>query len=175
MTSNELEELSSIELIIPDIVFLNIGIVDCAPRKYDRNSILIKCIERSPKSIRNRIYRFKKKHSARKVEYAYVNSADYRKNIINFIEKCRKNGVGKIILLSIPKPLDKLSVKSPKLLEQVDCYNKILKDISSSITNVQYLNVLQDQKDVNFVDDGYHLTARGHNEITEVIINAGVL
>tara|TARA_B110000238_G_C15880385_1_gene333194 strand:+ start:155 stop:559 length:405 start_codon:yes stop_codon:yes gene_type:complete len=65
----------------PDIVIMQLGIVDCAPRYLPELSFRLKIINRLPFGINKTFWKLLKKHKTRNPKYANVVPPKFRKNL----------------------------------------------------------------------------------------------
>jgi len=158
-----------IDLVNPDLIIIQLGVVDCAPRvisRYERkimNSFIF------PKFIRERIIKSRSKNRANltsinPLKKVYVSLNDFESILNQFIEK---NSDKKILFVPIiydEKTLDGAFVSNCKL------YNKTILNIAKYNSNFICLDVDYLLKNsVNFCKDGYHLSSKGHKSITKKI------
>lgn len=146
-----------------DIAVLELGIVDCAPRKFSRletkflsfipgfiSKHVVKLLGRMPSDSR-----------------VYVCSSEYKKNIEIF---CKSNKDNRIIIVEIMPASSAFLKKNPTAYLNISKYNDVLGEISNSIDNVNIVKTSDMSGSEFFLEDGYHLSPLGHVEVFERVI-----
>lgn len=147
----------------PDIIILQIGIVDCGPRAFS------KLEEDFFKS--NRLFRFirriisktglsKKIRNIRRL--SWTSSKAYRRGCEFFITKFPNS---KVFALSIVPTSSEYEKQVPGISKKIENYNKILKDVFK-----QNLINLDSIPAEGIMSDHHHLTKVGHQYVYEKII-----
>lgn len=144
----------------PDVLFFQVGIVDCYPRALKKSELAI--LKRIP--VFNKVsHSLVKKYYNQIVEYrniSYVSSEKFKANC-NII---RSKFIGKqLIILPIAPSSDYFSLKNNKVADKINEYNTILKSIFQT-SFIEDLYQTVDHKDL-FLSDGYHLSEKGNNHI----------
>ncbi|XDD51528.1 SGNH/GDSL hydrolase family protein [Leptospira sp. WS92.C1] len=148
----------------PDIIILQIGIVDCTPRSVREKEL--KLFQFLPEKISNKIHQYVKKNHIkliykRKIKYVYP--AEFEANLNQF-KSIFENA--RIFAIAISGPNDSLSKNNPYLVDAVDLYNEILKKLfGSSFINPYSRHDL----DANLLEDGIHLSRRGHLVVANAV------
>jgi acyl-CoA thioesterase I len=154
-----------LEYYMPDIVIIQLGIVDCAPRLFNKDKLIVKIIDRLPKLIKTIIYNTKLRITGRLVENSYVSLSFFKKNLINYLDRAKQNKTRKIIFISICYPDERMRSKNPNIYDQVDLYNNVILNVSKLFDDILVINPLDSRihNDVIY-EDGYHPNSYG-NEI----------
>ena len=106
-TTNDLKSASDADLSGTDYLIIQLGIVDCAPRRFSRLENAI--IYRLPGFIEKLIMSFLIKIRDRSNRRVYVKKDRFRENIINMIERYH----GDILFVKILPAIDTLLKKTP--------------------------------------------------------------
>lgn len=161
------ERQDILEYFKPNNVIIQIGITDCAPHYFSQYIIL--ALSKFPKTIRDFIYGFKRKFSVRKKSNCYTSLDDFKKNYIEYIKRCQKCNVEKIIIILIAKPSATFEIKSPFIKEQVDKYNEFLISLENEFSNVHCIEPFDNNIDDYYIDD-FHVNYEGQSILCEQII-----
>lgn len=152
-----------LEAFMPDIVILQLGIVDCAPRllnKYERKIISI-----LPSVMKQIFIKLIKKFKKRSLTNTTVPFHDFRSNLDNYISRAEKI-VKKVIIIPISIPDNSFFAKNQDALFNIEKYNNYYFELANEMNNVFCTNVLSPKIDINAVyQDGYHPNELGHNFI----------
>jgi acyl-CoA thioesterase-1 len=173
-TSNVYTE--SVYFTNPNIVIIQVGIVDCAPRVISKKEHSLLNRHYFPNFLKNYIIKSRKdrreailsKGSLKKV---YVQPTMFQENYSNFLSKIGKyNDEIEIIIIPILGDLDVLESKSIGYSQNINIYNNILKNVSD-IHSCHYLydlvNIMNDKK--CYTKDGYHLSVLGHSRFSDTL------
>lgn len=152
----------------PDIVFFQIGINDCAPRIFKKNSFLAKLIYENKlfeKITLNLIPRLINKYRyeiTKMFKSSYVDIDLYEKNYNRMIEKIKLlNPNCKFYVISILNSSQKLSKKSYAIQNNIEQYNKRLQNLFKE----NYIDINEIEFDNIFINDGVHVTKEMHQLI----------
>jgi len=80
-TTNVLKSIDCLEYYNPEIVIIQLGIVDCAPRILNRNTLFYKILSRLPNSIQTKIWGVVKKVKKRSVNTVDVDEKKFEDNL----------------------------------------------------------------------------------------------
>lgn len=167
----DIEGKDVFEYYNPDIVIIQLGIVDCSPRLM--GSMESKIVSLLPKLLRKKYISIIKKVRNRSEKRVKVKLNHYRKYLLNYIKKVNEYNC-KIICLKIGNVGKSTLVKNPKINISIENYNNVLKEICSSF-DLQFIDPFFNSSDVNkgeyTIDDGYHLSAKGNQVISSTIID----
>ncbi len=166
-TTNSLVNRDALENYNPNIIILQLGIVDCAPRLYKTNSLLVKIVNRSPLFIKKNFWKVSKKIKKRSILNADVNLKKFEKNITNFLDRCKILEVEKCIIIKIQKPGKIMINKNPEIIKAVNLYNTIFDHMEKIYDFVTVINPLKDGNDDFYIIDGYHVNKIGFNKVYE--------
>jgi len=165
-----------LEFYEPEIIVLQVGIVDCAPRYLSRTSKeLVKAL---PSEIltTGSIYAARgfRRRSPRR---AYVSESEFRENLRAYFQRARDAGVAEVISVKILSAGEKYRDRNPVAVEPIREYNTAMDDIAGEFDRVTVLHPLADSAereeaivDEFTVSDGYHLNADGHERLYERIV-----
>lgn len=158
------------EVYMPDVVILQLGIVDCAPRLIAKKSIEHKIVARMPDMVKGKYIRLIKKYRKRTKKNAYVNPTKFEQNVTSYIKRCKINQVKKIIIIAIPEPSEQFIIKNPKVVESVLEYNNIYEKICSEYDNEKIVFPLKQMAvDIPIYEDGYHPNSSGNQLVYESV------
>ena len=165
---NSLELISKdyLENFQPSIVILNFGIVDCAPRLYKNNSIVIKCINKLP-FVSKYFWKLSKRFKKRKIANSDVQIELFRKNIIDYLSRCKEIELELCIIIKIQKPGTNFVKKSPDIVKAVKLYNQVFDDMSTQFNFLKVINPLDSASNTDYLEDGYHLNENGFLIVNE--------
>ena len=149
----------------PDIVILQVGIVDCAPRLFKSSSTFIKLINRTPKFINEPFWKLVKKYKKRSDKNADVSLENFKFNLENFIKRAVKINTEKIILIKIQKPGLKMVNKNPFILDSIKKYNLVFDDLKNKYNLIIVINPLDFANENDYVEDGYHVNQNGFHKV----------
>jgi lysophospholipase L1-like esterase len=157
-----------LEFFMPQVVILQLGIVDCAPRLLNDNER--KIIRKLPSGIAGAYIKMVKKLRKRNPYKTMVNRKSFTQNLENFLERCKKAET-KVIVTSISIPDSNMVAKNPMILQNVKEYNDIYLQLEKKYEFVEVTNPLQaiDYK-YTIYEDGYHPNALGHQIIYKEIV-----
>lgn len=152
-----------LEAFMPDIVILQLGIVDCAPRllnKYERRIISL-----IPLGMRSSFIMLVKKYKKRSTKNTTVSLQNFKNNLDNYLYRAEKIAK-KIIIIPISIPDSTFLAKNKEALINVETYNNYYFDLALKKYDVVCTTVLSPNISVNSVyQDGYHPNQLGHNFI----------
>lgn len=163
-----------LEFYEPDIVILQLGIVDCAPRYISKNSKVLKIVNRLPAIGKKIFYKILKSVRNRSVKHAEVSPEKFRANIETYLKRCETVGVKKVVVIKIVTPDERMAKKNPTIKLAVNLYNTIYDsfvDKFNFYVTIDPLNYDFIQEDI--FEDGYHPNQRGNlyvfNELKETL------
>lgn len=147
----------------PDLVILQLGICDCAPRVMKRS--VARLFHRLPFNLGFRFSTLLEKIRGRKVENCYVPISDSEFNIRRYIDRATSIGT-QVIVISILPVSQFLFAKNPRIKEQIEKYNAMLNRLSDEFP---CLSVIQPFEGLSTIDDlfidGYHVNQKGSHYI----------
>ncbi len=160
LTTSEIKkELETGQILAyePDVVLLQIGIVDCYPRALKQYELLV--ISKIP--IINKIFRYLIKRFYSKIikfrNISYVSQTEFKKNLIFIKEKYKDV---KILAIPIGPANINFCKKNPLIEKNINIYNSILEEIFGK----QYIKNSYHNVDVEklFLSDNHHLSLYGN-------------
>lgn len=170
-----LSEFNEIDLVNADMIILQVGVVDGAPRIFTHFEKSI--LKRLPSGIRNRIISFRKKrrnkitgrNPLKKVD---VKPDKFEEYLSLFIEKAKSRNPRTIItLIPIIANYEVMESKSKGFTQNIELYNsiieKVAKETKALLTNIEPF--IQRKNQLLFCSDGYHINAKGNQELYKSI------
>lgn len=170
-TTNALASKDFLENYNPNIVIIQLGIVDCAPRIYNTNSLLIKIINRLPTYFKDFFWFISKKYKKRSQENAEVSLHKFKENIENFVQRCKITGIDKCIFIKIQIPGQAMVKKNPEIINSITLYNEVFDQVAVKYSFVKVLNPLFEGNQNWYVEDGYHVNKNGFQQVYNSLIN----
>lgn len=155
-TSSSLKDFSQLE----GFGIINLGLVDCAERKFSK--LEHRVLARLPKTIVKILLKLIKRSPS--LERAYVKKNKFIHNIESFIQNNQKL---KLVIVSIISGSEDSDLSDTTRL-QIASYNLALKEISHRM-DIEFLDVNSFLDSDCFMHDGYHLSARGHKLVSQLI------
>lgn len=159
-----------LEFYLPNIVIIQLGIVDCAPRLIKRSSLFSKILEKSPEKLKSFIYKLIKKIKKRSSKNADITPDQFYNNLNNYLSRCKKNNVEKVILIKICTPNNTLKEKNPEIFDSIVFYNKIIDKLTEQNSFVNSIDPLNSNITHDIYADGYHPNKCGNELVFEEII-----
>jgi len=156
----------------PNIVIIQLGICDCAPRLFSQKEKGI--ILNLPKFIRKKIIKFFSKHRyffTKRFPKVYVNIYYFRKKYQQILTEIKKIGAYPIII-NIAKPSQDLLNISYNYLRNVRSYNAVLSNLAEKKKQcglIDLYSLIEDDPNMLW-KDGIHLTKYGHKKLAEILI-----
>jgi hypothetical protein len=149
-----LKQVSYHKLFNPDIVILQVGIVDCAPRFMSRLALDITY----QFGLLGKFFRniFNRKWIRKRINLSYVNQKKFR----IYIKRIQAGFDCPLIALSIIPASDLYEEILPGVRKKIDLYNKILKEEIKFIIETD--NIL---KVDGVMTDHHHINKNGHRYI----------
>jgi acyl-CoA thioesterase-1 len=163
--------ICDLEYYNPDVVCIQLGIVDCAPRIFSKRDCSV--VSSLPVKIKKPLIKFLSKRRLLLTKYfpkVYVKINDFEKNmqiILNSIIKCKALP----ILINIPKTSERNVQRSSNYLLNIKKYNKVLDDLTSrnNCASVDLYNII-DKNPEYLWTDGIHLSKEGSKALAEEIV-----
>ena len=151
----------------PNIVILQLGIVDCAPRLL-KKGIETKLVRYLPKTIADVYIKSVKKIRGRNQNNTYVSASKFEQNIMTYFNRCQKQSVKQCIVIKIGTPSEEMVQKNPDIVKNVQKYNAIYDKVEKIFSFVKCIDPLNSLKtnDSIFID-GYHPNSLGNKYVFE--------
>ncbi len=161
-----------LELYTPDRIILQQGLAECAPRLFKKNGFEQKFINKYlPAKIRADYVKAIKEKRGRNPEFTDVSPEQFRSNIYNFAERCRKLNV-KFVIIKILRPTDLFLTKSPFVKQNIDLYNGIYDEAAREFENITLIEPVKPEVDVNRIClDELHVDSEGHKLYFKAVEN----
>lgn len=170
-TTSLLNSKDSLEIYQPNIVILQLGIVDCAPRFYKTNSYLLKVVNRLPEIVKTIFWKTTKVIKKRSIKNADVSLSSFEFNLRSYLVRCEREKVERCIIILIQKPGTNMLLKNPNLLDSIGLYNERIIKCALEFNFVKCIDPLRESTDDDYVEDGYHLKSSGFNRVFESLKN----
>jgi len=166
-----------LEYYMPNIVIMQLGIVDCAPRLI-KEGLERKIVGKLPHSIADKYINFLKTYRKRNPNNVYVSIQRFKENLRDYSHRCRNIDLQKLIIIKIPIPSKDMVVKNLQIIENVNKYNAIFDELSSDYFFITCISpLIPTIADNNIYVDGYHPNAIGnklvYSEILKVLLSLG--
>lgn len=151
-----------LEFFKPDIVILQLGIVDCAPRLlYNLGK---KIVNRLPNFVSTSYINFIKLIRKRNIENTLVPIKKFRSNLELYFQRCLKENVQKVIIVAISYPDEKMVRKNTDIGTNVDSYNMLFYEFAMKYDFITILTSLDSRNSKEEIfEDGYHPNIYGNN------------
>lgn len=160
-----------LEFFMPNVVVLQLGIVDCAPRLFKKGSLEFKLVQKAPSSIRTNYISLIKNIRKRNVNRVEISPEKFYYNLNNYFQRCLENAVEKLIVILIPYPDERMVKKNIEIISQVIKYNNIYLELSHKYNFVEICSPLDSKKyDIEIFEDGYHPNHSGHDLVYLAIV-----
>lgn len=162
--------LYDIKQFLPDIVIIQIGIVDCAPRifgKIERN-----IIAHLPASFSAKVINFCSKRRLFLTKYfpkVYVNIKDFETNMRKILDAIKEIKAIPMIV-NIAKPGPEILSRSYNSLQNVTDYNEVHHRLCAEY-NAEYVdafNITENDKHC-LLNDGMHFSKYGHKKLADIL------
>lgn len=152
----------------PNIVTIQLGIVDCAPRLFGRyTGIMIDFLPNLIKKVIIKSASKNRKKITKRFPKTYVPKEKYRKNIEKIVEIIQKMGA-KPILIEICDTTEEKKKRSHNFEKNIKDYNTILKEIATE--KDIHLIELFNKGEAIILSDGIHLNKKGNEFLTNKIL-----
>lgn len=157
----------------PQMIILQLGVCDCAPRYLRTTSFLYRLLCHLPEKMSTVCWKVVKALRKRSINRTDVSLERFRLNVDQYVKACMNNHVSKVIIVQIATP-GKAMIKSNSLIElSVKRYNQIYEEIAAKYPRVVILiNPLHSGDSFCYVADGYHPNGMGNRLVADALINA---
>jgi hypothetical protein len=159
-----------LETYMPDIVILQQGMAECAPRLFRKQSLEYYMVSRMmPARIREWYIEYVKRHRVRNPDITDVEPDQFRENITGFIKRAR--GISaRVIIIPILPPADILLKKSPHILNNINRFNAIYHEAARMFPNVTIVDPFRNGTDINeLAIDEIHVNQKALRMIFEAL------
>lgn len=173
--SSDLEEhhKRELEYYNPQILVVQIGIVDCAPRYFRKWEKAI--LDLIPIDIVSSGLFFVGKHLRdRSAKRAYVKQSQFKLNLQSYCRRVEQTDVNQIFLTKILQPTQELLENNPQIEWCITEYNSIIDEVACEFDIVETIRPLdndpateQELAAEHTLADGYHLNSDGHRRLFE--------
>lgn len=167
--------------LLPDVVVLQVGVVDCLPRlmsKYERRILGVFSRIQGFRRLARFYISFKSKrrlYFTKKKQISFVGSSEFESNMMQFRNLMRRIGC-KVIAINIPHPGPGLSERTFGVGEAVSRYNGIIDQVFSGSAHavVDLYNMTKSNPSL-LQDDGYHIRWECHELLYKEIFENNLL
>ncbi|MGZ5255996.1 MAG: SGNH/GDSL hydrolase family protein [Flavitalea sp.] len=150
------------ESIHPDLVIVQSGIVDCAPRGFSKFELSLIRKTAFSRYLMFKVVGVDKMRTMRKVTYTPI--GNYQANIKKL---CKQFSYAKVFWLGIAPVKDVYEKQLQGVTENVKKYNQVLKDMSAG-SGFTYIPMDEFPLD-GFMSDHHHFNQTGHKWVSEKI------
>lgn len=170
-TSLLLNSPDRLEYYKPNIIIIQLGICDCAPRYFKKGTFEERIIRLMPENFRKKYISIVKKTRSQSDKRAYVGAETFEKNFTDYIKRAIDLNIEKVLVVKIGKSGDAHIKANSNVQKSIDKYNMILENISKSFPKLELIDPIGEYFDVNKItlEDGYHLNELGHRVVFEYI------
>ena len=158
-SSDLLNQVSYHKVYDPDLVIIQVGIVDCVPRFATKLEVILLRKMGYVGAFVLKVLNHKRIRKIRKI--TYVDPALFERNVVTIQNKF--NGT-KIYFLGILPATEAYERILPGVRKRIIEYNKILKE------KTDYISV-EDFESSGIMSDFHHLNQRGHKQLIDKIVN----
>lgn len=158
----------------PDIVILQLGICDCAPRIILQNDFKWLLIERILNRINKKLFwKLVKKYKKRSPNVVMVQYDSFKKNVSQYFDELiNKEHIKKIVVIKIgASQNEKLRKSSPFLKDNINKYNLVYDELAAGsngiVSVIDPINALPEEF---FVEDGYHVNSKGNEHVFNELV-----
>lgn len=150
-----------LEFYLPNIIILQLGIVDCAPRLlFDFERSLM---NRLPERIASLYISIIKKVRKRNRNNTFVSLYSFEQNLNQYIKRALRLSVERVIIIGISYPDTRMSSKNMQITNNIIQYNSILQNLSVTFDFVKVIFPLDARNfSERIYEDGYHPNAYGN-------------
>lgn len=149
----------------PDMIILQIGLVDCYPRALKRLELAL--IRLLPSLIQRVVRNLVKKHYKKLTKWRtnrYVSPNDFQGNLTRFKNSFPNSN---FLVIPIAPPHESISKRNAKFEESINLYNSILSDVFS---NQLCKGIYKDMEGELFLSDGQHLNRNGNEQLANRVL-----
>lgn len=150
----------------PDIIILQVGIVDCAPRVLSKRELSIVSHLGFISKFLNKIIKkyYSKLSTIRNISYVDIDQFEHNLN-----KFCSQFNNTRIFAVAIAKPSIKYREKSPLIIERYSKYNEVLRKIFGNNFIDPYIMMTKEELERIYISDGYHLNTYGHKIVAKIV------
>lgn len=159
-----------LETYMPDIVILQLGMAEAAPRLFNKRGMEFTIVSRYlPPRLRQKYIEHVKKRRVRNPDITDVKPEQFRANITAFFERAKMISA-RIILIPILPPTDEYMKKSPHAPKNVERYNAIYRETAGTFDNVTIVDPFRPGVDINDISiDELHVNSEGSRMIFKTL------
>lgn len=157
----------------PDIVCVQTGICDCAPRIINTYSyfwrMIITFFSRINKQ--NFFWCVIKSAFRRSPKRTYTSYKQFQRDLTFFLESMIESGVSKVIFIKISKPGEMALKHSPFWYDNIVRYNEVFDELKEQYKEQVYVvDPLGSGENSDYIaQDAYHPNAKGNEKVADII------
>jgi lysophospholipase L1-like esterase len=167
--------------LVPDVVVLQIGIADCAPRVFgplERRALAVLSALPGMQRLTSRLTRYR---ADRRLDYtrrknvSLIDTQAFETNIMRFVDGVKGvNPAVAFVVVNIVCPRGRMVERNYGIAAKVAEYNAILSRIPQT-TTVDFFSYTKNNPEM-VLDDGYHITKEAHrflrSEVEDIMSGA---
>lgn len=160
-----------LEYYKPQIVILQLGIVDCAPRYVNKDNFFVKILYQLPKKLQSIIFYFIKKYTIRNPKYAFVSLKAFKHILESYLTRAAETG-SMVLAIEIAPVTEEFIRKSPHIRKSIDDYNNVFRELKSRFSNLFLVNPFGPDINIEAIAlDEFHVNSEGHTIVYEAVKN----
>lgn len=165
-TSSRFKKLDKALFADNDILIVQIGIVDCAPRLLTRFENRV--ISKLPSFLSKRIISNFKRKRVQDISRVYITPQKFKENLLGLFDKFKQT---RLFYIEILPASEKFLASNPRVSESINQYNLIIESCAANFDNIHLIKFDNYNIDQYTLDDGYHLNAEGHALVSKLILS----
>lgn len=147
----------------PDIVIIQLGIVDCVPRLFSQKGLEQMLLNIFSDKGRRLYIKVIKRVRGRSSRRAYVNASKFSDNVRKYLDRCAGKNIRVVFVETAAGETYK--VRNSSAMRKIQEYNQIFKEIASWY---DFSSTFEpDDSQENFLEDGFHLSEIGHQRLAQ--------
>lgn len=160
-----------LEFFKPNVIILQLGIVDCAPRLlFDLER---KIVSKLPTIIATPYINLIKLIRKRKTYNTLVPINRFKFNLETYFQRCIKENVQKVIIITISFPDEKMVKKNPDIGVNVDSYNNLFFEFAMKYDFITIITPLDSRNyKEKIFEDGYHPNIYGNDLVFKSLLES---
>lgn len=164
----------------PDVVVMQVGIVDCAPRIFTpRQQIFVEGIRFQ--LLKNLVLAVVKKYRRQIIksfpDRTYTNPDIFRQKLYEIVGLAERDNVKNLIIVNIITPPDDFEYRSPGAQANVSKYNQIIDKVSNDMKTKKMITVVNVDEEFHkggrlndyILSDGHHLSVQGNKVVARLL------
>lgn len=164
--------LDLLETYKPDLVILQLGITDCAPRLFRKNGLEYRVLNTIvPRGLRMKYVQYVKRKRGRNPRYTETSPDTFKAILEQYVRRAALLDT-RVVYIAIAPPSTSLLEKSPYAGKNIERYNAIAKNLLGVYTKADFINPYEgiDLIDSIFTDE-IHLNKKGMELVYHSVID----